>query len=92
MILGYSMWHLNIAQKVIFQKDFPFEPQSMDIKQFTSTLGVGNCSLSSSTHHENPHHLLIFNQINKDTNRNHCNDLHATFERANGIMTKVNEP
>lgn len=36
MISGYSMWHLNIAQKVIFQKDFPFEPQSMDIRQFTN--------------------------------------------------------
>lgn len=64
----------------------------MDIKQFTSTLGVETCDLPSSLHRENPHHLLIFNQINKDTNKNHCGDLHATGEKAKGIMVKINEP
>lgn len=92
MISDYIVWHLNLAHKIIFQKDFPFEPQSMDIKRFTSTLAVETCSLSSSTHHENSYHLLIFNQINRDTNGNHCSDLHATCEKAKGIMVKVNEP
>jgi hypothetical protein len=60
----------------------------MDIKQFTCTLGVETCDLSSSTHRQNPHHLLIFNQINKDTNKNHYGDLHAIGDKAKGIMVK----